>query len=68
MTSFLLFILDVILGGIAYFLYIAIFIPAMKKNEFYAKLKAKQRAELDDRIGLQEYFAVKTENEIEKKK
>lgn len=66
MTSFLLLVLDVILGAVAYFLYIAVFIPVIKKNEFYAKLKAKQRLELDEKLGLQEYFAVKTEDDKKK--
>lgn len=61
MTTFLLIILDLILGAIAYFLYISIFIPTLNKNALYAKLKAKQRAELDDKIGLQEYFSVKVD-------
>lgn len=66
MTTFLLLILDAIMGGIAYLLYIAVFIPVMKKNALYSKLKAKQRAELDEKLGLQEYFAVKTEEEKKK--
>lgn len=67
MTTFALLVLDVILGFIAYFLYFAVFIPVIKKNQFYTKLKAKQKAELDERLGLQEYFAVKTEEETKKK-
>lgn len=63
MTTFFLFILDVILGGIAYLLYIAVFIPVIKKNALYGKLKAKQRAELDEKLGLQEYFSVKADEQ-----
>lgn len=65
MQTFFLFVLDVIMAGIAYFLYLGVFVPTMKKNALYAKLKAKQRAELDEKLGLQEYFSVKTE-EIKK--
>lgn len=56
METLLLIVLDVILGAVAYFLYISIFIPTMKKNALYAKLTAKQRLELDNKLGLQEYF------------
>lgn len=59
-------VLDAILAGIAYFLYIGLYIPTMKKNAVYAKLTAKQRAELDVKLGLQEYFGM-TEEEKKSK-
>ncbi len=62
MDTLFLFLQDVILAAIAYFLYIGVFTPIMKKNALYAKLKAKEKAELDQRLGLQEYFAVKTDD------
>lgn len=67
MTSFLLLILDVILAATAYMIYISLFIPTIKKNSVYAKLTAKQRAELDVRLGLQEYFGMTEETEKTKK-
>jgi len=54
-----LIILDLILAAVAYFLYMGVFIPQMAKNALYAKLKAKERAEIDKQLGIQEYFGIK---------
>lgn len=67
MQTFLLLVLDLILAGIAYFLYVGLFVPIMKKNALYGKLKAKERDLLDQKLGMQEYFGLKVE-ETEKKK
>lgn len=55
-NSILLFILDLILAAVAYFLYIGVFIPQISKNNAYNRLKAKEREELDRKLELERYF------------
>lgn len=66
MQTLLLFIQDVILAAIAYFLYLGVFIPIIKKNAFFAKLNAKEKAEVERKLGIQEYFG-ESINEVVKK-
>jgi hypothetical protein len=65
MTAFFLLIVDVLLGLLAYMIFICWFIPTRARNAFYAKLKAKEVAELDKKLGLNEYFGAKID-ELEK--
>jgi hypothetical protein len=60
---FALMILDLILAAIAYMMFIAIFVPILKKNAVYGKLKAKERAEIDRQLDVQEYLGVKLNND-----
>lgn len=55
-NSILLGILDIILALIAYLLFVGVFIPTAAKNAAYAKLKAKEREELDRKLDLEHYF------------
>jgi len=66
MTNFLMFILVLIMGAIAYLLFIGIFVPQIAKNRLYAKLKAKEREELDIKLDLENYFGVKAVSENKK--
>lgn len=68
MNTFLLFILDVVVGAVAYFIYLGVFIPAMKKNELYAKILTKERMELEKKLGLEQYFGIKVAEETKIKK
>lgn len=68
MQTLLLFILDLILAAIAYFLYIGVFIPTMQKNKVYDKIKAKERDALDQALGMQEYFGIRMDATDEKKR
>lgn len=65
MTTILLLILDVIMGGIGYLLYTSVFIPYQAKNNAYAKLKAKERAELDRRLDVEHYFGAKSIEDLD---
>jgi hypothetical protein len=57
MINTILFIfLDLILAAIAYLLFEGVFIPTKAKAAVYAKLKAKEREELDRRLDLNHYF------------
>lgn len=60
---FLFIILDIILAAIAYMLFIGVFTPVLKKNAAYAKLKAKERAEIDRQLDIKEYLGVKVNND-----
>lgn len=60
---FALIILDIILACIAYMMFTAIFVPILKKNAVYSKLKAKERAEIDRQLDVQEYLGVKLNND-----
>jgi hypothetical protein len=60
---FALIILDIILAAIAYMMFTAIFVPILKKNAVYSKLKAKERAEIDRQLDVQEYLGVKLNND-----
>lgn len=41
---------------IAYLLFVGVFIPTAAKNAAYAKLKAKEREELDRKLEQEHYF------------
>ena len=56
---FFLIILDLIMAAIAYMLFVGVFAPILKKNAVYAKLKAKERAEIDRQLDVKEYLGVK---------
>ena len=60
---FFLIILDLIMAAIAYMLFVGVFAPILKKNAVYAKLKAKERAEIDRQLDVKEYLGVKINNE-----
>jgi len=60
---FAIIILDLILAAIAYMLFIAVFVPMLKKNAVYDKLKAKERAEIDRQLDIKEYLGVKLNND-----
>lgn len=60
---FLFIILDLIMAAIAYMLFVGVFAPILKKNAVYAKLKAKERAEIDRQLDVKEYLGVKLNNE-----
>jgi hypothetical protein len=55
-NTILLLFLDLILGAIAYLLFEGVFIPIKAKAAIYAKLKAKEREELERRMDLEHYF------------
>lgn len=59
MTTILFLFLDLILAAIAYLLYISLFVPIQKKNAAYAKLKAKEKEELDRKLEVEHYFGAK---------
>lgn len=63
MTAILLLLLDIIMGAIGFFLYQGIFQPQINKNAAFAKLKAKEREELDRKLNIQNYFGQIT-NEV----
>ena len=65
MLTILLLILDIIMGAIGYLLYISVFIPYQAKNAAYAKLKAKERAELDRRLDVEHYFGAKSIEDLD---
>jgi uncharacterized protein YpmB len=67
MTTILLLVLDVIMAAIAYLLYVSVFVPYQSKNAAYAKLKAKEKLELDRKLEVEHYFGVKSmdENQID---
>lgn len=65
MITILLVILDLILAAIAYLLYTAVFIPQAAKNAAYAKLKAKEKEELERRLDAEHYFGAKSLEDIE---
>jgi hypothetical protein len=60
---FAIIILDLILAAIAYMMFTAIFVPILKKNAVYSKLKAKERAEIDRQLDVKEYLGVKLNND-----
>jgi hypothetical protein len=60
---FLMIILDLILAAIAYMMFVGVFVPILKKNAVYAKLKAKERAEIDRQLDVKEYLGVKINND-----
>lgn len=65
---FTLIILDLILGGIAFMFFTAIYVPEIKKTAAFNKLKAKERAELDQKLAVKEYFGMEIAAEsIDKK-
>jgi hypothetical protein len=51
------------MAAIAYMLFVGVFAPILKKNAVYAKLKAKERAEIDRQLDVKEYLGVKINNE-----
>jgi len=51
------------MAAIAYLLYSAIFVPYQAKTAAYAKLKAKERAELDRKLDAEHYFGAKVESD-----
>ena len=63
MTAFLLFILDVLLAAIAFFLFKAVFVPEMKKHIAFEKLSAKKRKELEDKLCVERFFGEDTTEE-----
>jgi len=60
---FFIIILDLIMAAIAYMLFVGVFAPMLKKNAVYAKLKAKERAEIDRQLDVKEYLGVKINND-----
>jgi hypothetical protein len=44
-------------------MFVGIFAPMLKKNAVYAKLKAKERAEIDRQLDVKEYLGVKLNND-----
>jgi hypothetical protein len=60
---FVLIVLDLILAAIAYMMFVGVFVPILKKNATYAKLKAKERAEIDRQLDVKEYLGVKINND-----
>lgn len=60
---FFIIILDLIMAAIAYMIFVGVFAPMLKKNAVYAKLKAKERAEIDRQLDVKEYLGVKLNNE-----
>lgn len=65
-----LFLLDLILLGIGGMMYLSIFEPYLKKNAAFDKLKAKEKAELERRLTVEQFFSVKAideEDGIDKK-
>jgi len=51
------------MAAIAYMIFVGVFAPMLKKNAVYAKLKAKERAEIDRQLDVKEYLGVKLNNE-----
>lgn len=65
-----LFLLDLILLGIGGMMYLSIFEPYLKKNAAFNKLKLKEKAELERRLTVEQFFSVKAideEDGIDKK-
>lgn len=60
-----LFLLDLILAAIGGMMYVSIFEPYLKKNAAFAKLKAKEKAELERRLTVEQFFSVKAIDEEE---
>jgi len=60
MTTIALFILDVVLGFIAYMVFSAVFVPHLSKQAAYERLKAKEREELDRQLEVEHYFGAKS--------
>lgn len=58
-----LFLLDLILIGIGGMMYLSIFEPYLKKNTAFNKLKAKEKAELERRLTVEQFFSVKANDE-----
>jgi hypothetical protein len=65
MTNILLGVLDLIMAAIAYLLYTAVFVPHLAKSSAYAKLKAREKAELDRRLEVEHYFGAKEITDME---
>jgi len=65
MITFVLIFLALEFAGFLYMFFIAIFTPELKKSIAYAKLKAKERDELDKRLDVEHYLGAKVENDIE---
>ena len=63
MITFLLIFLALEFAGFLYMFFIAIFTPELKKSIAYAKLKAKERAEIDRQLDVKEYLGVKINND-----
>jgi hypothetical protein len=61
-NSILLLFLDLILLAIAYLLFEGVFIPTKAKAAVYAKLKAKEREELERRMDIEHYFGAKADD------
>lgn len=51
--------MDVILGFIAFMVFAAVYAPHVAKTAAYARLKAKEREELDRKLEVEHYFGAK---------